>query len=53
VRFLQSIFVPEDEICFYLYEARSADAVCEAASRAGLRFERITEAVADSTPQLG
>ena len=27
VRYLRSIFVPEDETCFYVYEAESADAV--------------------------
>jgi len=47
VRYLRSILVPEDETCFYLYEAGSADAVREAARRAGLRFERISEAVAE------
>ena len=44
VRYLRSILVPEDETCFYLYEAGSADAVREAVQRAGLRFERITAA---------
>jgi Protein of unknown function (DUF4242) len=48
VRYLRSIFVPDDEICFYLYEARSADGVREAASRAALAFERITEAVGET-----
>jgi hypothetical protein len=48
VRYLRSIFVPEDETCFFLYEAGSADAVREAALRAGLRFERIAEAVFQS-----
>lgn len=46
VRFLRSIFVPEDETCFYLYEATSAQVVRDAANRAGLTFERVTEAVA-------
>ncbi len=46
VRFLRSIFVPEDETCFYLYEAGSAQAVHEAAIRAGLAFDRVAEAVA-------
>jgi hypothetical protein len=45
VRYLRSIFVPEDETCFYLYEAASAQVVLEAAQRAGLPFDRITEAV--------
>jgi hypothetical protein len=47
VRFVRTIFVPEDETCFYLYEAGSVDAVREAARRAELRFDRIAEAVAD------
>lgn len=46
VRFLRSIFVPEDETCFHLYEAPSADAVREVARRVGLPVERVTEAVA-------
>ena len=46
VRFLRSIFVPEDETCFLLYEAGSADDVREAARRADLQFERIALAVA-------
>jgi hypothetical protein len=43
VRFVRSIFVPEDETCFYLYEAESPDAVLEAARRAELRVDRIAE----------
>ncbi len=46
VRFLRSIFVPEDETCFLLYEAGSADDVREAARRADLQFERVALAVA-------
>ncbi len=45
VRHLSSIFVPEDEICFHLFEASSAAAVKEAGARARLVFERIAEAV--------
>ena len=41
VRFLRSIFVPEDETCFVLLQADAAEAAGEAARRAGLRFERI------------
>jgi Nickel responsive protein SCO4226-like len=48
VRYLRSIFVPEDETCFYLYEAASVEAVREAARRAALRFERVAEAVTRS-----
>lgn len=45
VRFVRSILVPEDETCFYLFEAPSVEAVHEAAERAGLQVERVTEAV--------
>ncbi len=41
---LRAILVPDDETCFYLYRSSSADAVREAATRAGLRIERITAA---------
>jgi hypothetical protein len=47
VRFLRAIFVPEDETCFYLYEAVSAQAVREVARRARLPFDRVADAVAD------
>ena len=48
VRYLRSIFVPEDETCFFMCEAASADAVRETARRAALPFERVAEAVATS-----
>lgn len=48
VRFVRSIFVPEDETCFYLYEAASAEQVREAARRAALPFERVAKAVSAS-----
>ena len=44
VRFLRSIFVPEDETCFHLFDAVSEDVVAEVARRAELRYERIVEA---------
>ena len=44
VRYLRSIYVPEDETCFLLYEAGTATVAREAAGRAGLPFERIAEA---------
>jgi hypothetical protein len=46
VRYVRSIFVPEDETCFLVYEARSSEAVCAAVKRACLPFERVIEAVA-------
>jgi hypothetical protein len=48
VRFVRSIFVPEDETCFYLYEAASAEHVSEAARCADLRFERVAEAISQA-----
>ena len=45
IRFVRSIFVPADEICFYVFEAISAEAVGAACDRAALRFERVVEAV--------
>jgi hypothetical protein len=51
VRYLRSIFVPDDETCFYLFEAASADGVRAVADRAGLRFDRIAEALAEPHPR--
>jgi hypothetical protein len=44
VRYVSSIFVPEDETCFLLFEAESAAAVEAAVRRAQLAFERVSEA---------
>ncbi|MFN8224400.1 MAG: DUF4242 domain-containing protein [Gaiellales bacterium] len=46
VRVVRSIFVPDDETCFLLYEAITADDVAEAARRASLPFDRVALAVA-------
>src|ERR1700750_2261621 len=52
VRYLRSIFVPEDETCFYVYEAESADAVRAAAERASLPTARVVRAeTVASAPQ--
>ena len=52
VRFVRTVFVPEDETCFYLYEAASVDTVHEAAQRAALPFERVAEAVPDPEERM-
>jgi hypothetical protein len=44
VRFLGAVAVPEEETCFWLYQAPSAAAVRAAMTAAGLRPERITPA---------
>ena len=48
VRFLRTIFVPDDETCFLLFEASSAEAVRDAADLAALPYERVN-AVAATT----
>ena len=45
VLYLRSIFVPEDETCFHVYEAESVDSVRAAAARARLPLERVSEAI--------
>jgi hypothetical protein len=45
VRFERSIHVPDDEICFYVFDASSARAATLAAQRAGLDPVRVVEAV--------
>ena len=52
IRFVRAIFVPADEICFYVFEADSAEAVGAACDGAALRFERVVEAV-DSRKEEG
>lgn len=49
-RWLHSIFVPEDETCYLVYEAGSMDAVAVAAERAGIRYERIVTAFSATSP---
>ena len=45
VRFDRSIHVPEDEICFFLFEAPSGRDAALVAQRAGLEAIRVVEAV--------
>lgn len=45
VRFEGSIHVPEDEICFYTFAARSGCAAALAAQRAELEPFRVVEAI--------
>ena len=45
VRFDRSIHVPEDEICFFVFDAPSGREAAHAAQRAGLDAFRVVEAV--------
>jgi len=49
IRLVRSFFVPEDETCFLLVEALTAETVHETARRAALACERISETAADPT----
>ena len=45
VDFVEAIFLPHDESCFALYQARSAGDVTTAGTLAGLAFDRVTGAI--------
>ena len=48
VHLIKTMFVPEDEICFYLFEADSWAYVMETAFRTGIQIERFMNAVTES-----
>lgn len=48
VRFVRSLFVPEDETCFFVFEAASAEVVRAAAQRAALPFDRVAGVLTQS-----
>ena len=51
VSFEGSIHVPEDEICFFTFEASSRSAAALVAQRAGLDPLRVVEAVASAATE--
>ena len=51
VRYLRSILIPDDETCLHLVEAESAEHVAEAFEQAGLKADRIVEAVGLQAPK--
>ena len=51
VRYVRSIFVPDDELCMHLFDAASMDAVSEVTRRAGISADRIAEAVPSAIPR--
>ena len=52
VRFDHTIYVPEDEICFFVVDAPSARDVVRAAERASLQPFRVVEAVSSGKEDL-
>ena len=50
VRYLRSIFVPDDELCMHLFDADSVETVSEITRRAGISVDRIAEAASSETP---
>lgn len=44
VRYLRSIFLPEEETCFHEYECESVDVLAAALALADIRYERLIEA---------
>lgn len=51
VRYVRSIFVPDEETCFYVYEAADAEDVREAARRADLPVQSVVEAISADAEQ--
>jgi hypothetical protein len=45
VRYLGSIFLPHDEVCFHLFEAPSVAALTAASDRCRLAYERVVETI--------
>ena len=48
LRYVDTTYLPGDEIVMHLFDAPSVEALEEAARRTGLQFERIVQAVNDS-----
>jgi uncharacterized protein DUF4242 len=48
LRYLRSIFVPDDELCMHLFDADSVEAVSEVTHRAGISADRIAEAASSA-----
>lgn len=50
IRYVRTMYLPDDETCFYVFEATSAGAVEEAGRRAGLGHARVVPAIEMSRP---
>jgi hypothetical protein len=53
VRYVRSLFVPDEETCFYLYEAADPGVVREAARRADLPVQSVVEAFSADAERPG
>jgi hypothetical protein len=53
VRYVRTMFLPDDETCFHLFEARSAGSVEEVCRQAGLGRVRIVPAIEATTGTNG
>ena len=51
VRYLRSIYIPNDETCLHLFDAVSAQELCAACRHAGVRVDRIVEATELLAPE--
>lgn len=45
IRYVRTTYLPDDETCFHLFEAASAEIVEEASSRAEFGFARVVAAI--------
>jgi Protein of unknown function (DUF4242) len=50
VRYVRTTFLPDDETCFHLFEAASAEGVEEVSRRAALGRARVVPAIEASRP---
>ncbi len=50
VELLRTVYVPEDEVCFYLFESDSAELVAEVSRSAALELDRVQPVVALDEP---
>jgi Nickel responsive protein SCO4226-like len=53
VRYVDSIFAPEDETCFHIFEAPHADAARDATEHHGLSVQRVVETAPMERPGQG
>lgn len=53
VRYVGSLYIPEEETCFQLYEAACARHVRDAAGLAALRYVNVLEAVTEPPVLMG